>query len=159
LVDRNDVVAPTNFTAVSCARKVAVRLGNLRAIDRSTAEAFAVVFKTGVLIVVSYVTTSAIKTRAIWNLGLTFTESNTDLDSHVLGRKIRTIKQSAGAAEILETSSVNERSKVGARRLGRLLVTFEGNASIGNRNESESSRSSKKRFGIQHRVGRYPWVP
>jgi hypothetical protein len=79
----------------------------LRAIDRSSTETFAIVFQTSIFVVIA------------------FAESYTNLHSHVLSIKARTVEQSPRAAQVLETTLVCERSEVGARRLRGILPCID----------------------------------
>ena len=85
-----------------------------------------IVLQSSIFVVVSF---TLISKRYIMRLfwGRTFTESNTDLHSHVLSREVGIIKQSPRAARILEASCVNKGSEVCARGLGRLFVALEAN--------------------------------
>jgi len=95
----------------------------LRAIDRSSTETFAIVFQTSILVVVAYSQlTSDLKTAFLYHA---FAESYTNLHSHVLSIKTRTIEQSPRAAQVLETTLVCERSEVGARRLRGVLPCID----------------------------------
>jgi hypothetical protein len=81
----------------------------------------------------------------------TFAESNTGLNSHVLSPRTSEEKRSR-TAEILETSSVFERSEVGTRRLGRPLVSLHDRitTSIDTGNESKRRSSGGEVVEVQH---------
>jgi hypothetical protein len=85
----------------------------------------------------------------------TFTESNTGLHSHILSGRTREKKGSFGVAGILETSSIFERSEVGARWLGRFLISLHDRVttSVDTGNESKRRSSGCKVVEIQHGGG------
>jgi len=82
----------------------------------------------------------------------TFAESDTGLNRHVLVART-TEEKGSWSAEIFETSSIFERSEVGARWLGRLLVSphqDRSTASINTGNEREGCGGSSKVVEVQH---------
>ena len=83
---------------------------------------------------------------------LTFAESNTGLHRHVL--VVRTTEEKGSwTAEIFETSSIFERSEVGARWLGRLLVSPHQDwsiTSVNTGNERKRCGSSCEVVEVQH---------
>lgn len=140
LVDVQTIVGTASLGRVTRAGHIALALIDLRTVDGSSTETLGIVFETSVSVIVA------------------FAESNTCLDGHVLG--IGTlVKESIWIriAEILETSGVDERSEVGARRLRRLLVTLDEFSSVGSgidtRKESEDRRSSSERLEGHHGGG------
>jgi hypothetical protein len=86
----------------------------------------------------------------------TFAESYTNLHCHVLCGKVRIVEQSPRAAQVLETTSVYERSEVGARRLSRFLISLLDwiTASIDTGKERQRGRGDGQGLEVQH-VGKY----
>jgi hypothetical protein len=82
----------------------------------------------------------------------TFTESNTGLHSHILSGRTREKKSPFGVARILETPSIFERSEVGARRLGRFLISLHDRVttSVDTGNESKRRSSGCEVVEVQH---------
>jgi hypothetical protein len=122
----------------------------LRPIDRRAAKALGIVFQACVFIVVSWIVSDMLKLPLEYRR--TFAESNTGLNRHVLGIGT-TEEQGSWGAEIFETSSIFERSEVGARWLRRFLVPSHqdrSTASVDTGNECKCCGSSSKVVEVQH---------
>jgi hypothetical protein len=116
----------------------------LRAIDRSSTETFAIVFQTSIFVVIACSKlTSELRMAFYYH---TFAESYTNLHSHVLSIKTRTVKQSPRAAQVLETTFVCERSEVGARRLRGVLPCIDA------RKERQCRRGNGQGLEVEHFV-------
>ena len=143
MIDGYDIVSTTYLVGISGTREGALIVRNLRSIDGRTAETFTIVLETCILIIVP------------------FTESDTSLDGHymklarcniggwtwgftVLRVQPRVVKKGTRrTAWVCETSSIDERGKVGAGRLSRFLVTPK-EIDTDSRNECKGGRSCKE---------------